>query len=55
MNEDTGEVQFNPFEKENWHNCKSYPIKNSSDKNYVVRIPLPRRSLLILYGNPRLV
>ena len=53
MNEDTGEVQFNPFEKENWDNCKSYPIKNSSDKNYVVRIPLPRRSLLILYGNPR--
>ena len=27
--------------------------KNSSDNNYVVRVPLPRRSLLILYGNPR--
>jgi len=53
MNEDTGEVQFNPFEKKNWDNCESYPIKNSSDNNYVVRVPLPRRSLLILYGNPR--
>jgi len=53
MNDNTGEVQFNPLQAKSWDNHKSYPIKNSSDKNYVVRIPLPKRSLLIMYGNPR--
>ena len=53
MNDKTGEVQFNPFHSESWENNEAYPIKNSIDNNYVVRIPLPRRSLLILYGNPR--
>jgi len=55
MNDKTGEVKFNPFEStdETWKSNQAYSIENSIDKKYVIKIPLPRRSLLIMYGNPR--
>lgn len=57
MNEAKGQVAFNPFtcSKEHSHLPFSMDSWDADDQGEpcVVRIPLPRRSLLVLYGNPR--
>jgi len=61
MNDQTGLVDFNPF-KSAWSRADEEPYKahslklNSkcdSSSDMVIRIPLPRRSLLVMYGEPR--
>ena len=50
---DDGDVIFNPF-KNKFVQSEPYRLKCKDDLiNGIVRIPLPRRSLLLLYGQPR--
>jgi len=51
MNELLGQVKFNPFKAMSWTNAQHY--EGQCDLNCVIRVPLPRRSLLVLYGQPR--
>jgi len=64
MDDLTGRIQFNPFQSETDILRMTTAVKNnvvkvkpfqveSCDLKRVIRIPLPRRSLLLLYGNPR--
>jgi len=54
MNDFTGLVDFNPFNKlRKWDEFKSYGVEQKRDLKRVIRVPLPRRSLLVMYGNPR--
>jgi alkylated DNA repair protein alkB family protein 4 len=51
--DDDGKVVFNPFE-EDCNGSESYARKKGRDLlDAVVRVPLPRRSLLVMYGEPR--
>ena len=57
MNDNTGQVHFNPFQQ-SWTSdgpFKSHSLKLNPkcDSDVVIRIPLPRRSLLVMYGEPR--
>ena len=57
MNDKTGQVNFNPFQN-TWTSDKpfeahSLKLNPKRDSDLVVRIPLPRRSLLVMYGEPR--
>ena len=48
-----GDVQYNPFRKDaNWNVSTNFQVDHPAE-NYSIRIPLPRRSLLVLFGNPR--
>ena len=63
MNDQTGLVDFNPFHCAPWsrgdqpsfnaHALKLNSKCDTSDDDMVIRIPLPRRSLLVMYGEPR--
>jgi len=54
MDEMSGQIQFNPFQPgiPKIDNNKPFLVENC-DLKRVIRVPLPRRSLLLLYGNPR--
>ncbi len=52
--DDAGNVVFNPFRKDDDSDSKPYRRKDGVGLlNAAVRIPLPRRSLLIFFGEPR--
>ncbi len=53
MNQD--QLVFNPFRQSWTEEIDSYKVLADSDddQDYVIRVPLPRRSLLIMYGEPR--
>jgi len=57
MNETKGQVEFNPFCSPKDRVYPPFHIDKESGDPYadscVVRIPLPRRSLLVFYGQPR--
>jgi len=59
MNEAKGQVAFNPFTcpKEHLPHMQAFSMEScdagGQGEPCVVRIPLPRRSLLVLYGQPR--
>ena len=57
MNDKTGFVNFNPFQSiwkpEGPFNFHSLKLNPKCDSDLVIRIPLPRRSLLVMYGEPR--
>lgn len=54
MNDQTCQVQFNPFVSDKWPAGPShYNLSSFEHLKRVIRVPLPRRSLLVLYGNPR--
>ena len=49
-----GKVVFNPFRPESENEEDVYAKKNDEDiLDVMIRIPLPRRSLLVFYGEPR--
>ena len=53
MDDTSGQIQFNPFQPGNPRiNHKPFQVEHC-DLKRVIRVPLPRRSLLLLYGNPR--
>lgn len=55
VNDQTCQVQFNPFVSDKWPTVPDSHFNLSSFEHLkrVIRVPLPRRSLLVLYGNPR--
>ena len=61
MNDQTGLVDFNPFHCAPWSrgdepssfNAHALKLNSKCDSDIVIRIPLPRRSLLVMYGEPR--
>jgi len=57
MDDLSGQIQFNPFTQSSgsslsWKSIQPFQAENC-DLKRVIRVPLPRRSLLVLYGNPR--
>ena len=57
MNDKTGQVHFNPFQR-SWTSdgpfaSHSLKLNPKCDSDIVIRIPLPKRSLLVMYGEPR--
>ena len=53
MNEETNQVIFNPFQNDDWTNKPAFELTSLADLKRVVRIPLPKRSLLVMYGGAR--
>lgn len=54
MNEAKGQVAFNPFTSPKEHPYPPFSMAKCDDPEpSVIRIPLPRRSLLVFYGQPR--
>lgn len=54
MNDTSCTVQFNPFQHRKWPSePHHFPLNSYAHLKRVIRVPLPRRSLLVLYGNPR--